>query len=210
MRDFIVSYRTSCLGMNEILVSIEVPLTTNNSHVTYYKQARRKDDDIAIVNACFYVELDANQSIHSSALAFGGVGPTIMLAESTSKIISGKQLSRSLVTAVLEALKHEIQISDNAPGGMIEYRMSLVSSFAFKFFMSVVSNVNAGAYSEQEMSAVMPFERSVSLGHQVFEAPLVNYNDGIDQVGKPLAHSSSLPQVGDLYEPIFLFHFFHV
>ena len=55
--------------------------------MAFYKQARRKDDDIAIVNGAFNVHLNAKTAIVESAkFAFGGMGPTVIVPSSTLKV----------------------------------------------------------------------------------------------------------------------------
>jgi len=58
---FFTGYRRNVLTPDEVLVSIIVPYTAENQHFLAYKQAKRRDDDIAIVNAAFNLTLDQNK-----------------------------------------------------------------------------------------------------------------------------------------------------
>jgi xanthine dehydrogenase/oxidase len=64
------------LKQTELIVSIEVPFTTENQYVMSYMQSRRKEDDIALVSAAFFVELEAkepNAKVVSARSIHGGM-----------------------------------------------------------------------------------------------------------------------------------------
>ena len=50
-RDFFLGYRKVDMKPHEVLVRVLVPFTTKLEYVKEFKQAHRRDDDIAIVNA---------------------------------------------------------------------------------------------------------------------------------------------------------------
>ena len=54
---FYTGYRRNILAPDEILVSISVPYTEEDEHFVAFKQAKRRDDDIAIVNSAFFFKL---------------------------------------------------------------------------------------------------------------------------------------------------------
>ena len=58
-----------------------------NEYFAAFKQSRRRDDDISIVNSAmkvqFFPETIQVKSIH---LAFGGMGATIQMAKDTMKV----------------------------------------------------------------------------------------------------------------------------
>jgi xanthine dehydrogenase/oxidase len=58
---FFTGYRRNVLKPEEILVSITIPYTADNQYFLAYKQAKRRDDDIAIVNAAFNLTLVENK-----------------------------------------------------------------------------------------------------------------------------------------------------
>ena len=60
-----------------------------NQHFVAYKQARRREDDIAIVNAAFNVTLDGNK-VSSLRMAFGGMAATTRLALDTALALQGR------------------------------------------------------------------------------------------------------------------------
>eukprot|EP00727_Mastigamoeba_balamuthi_P006410 m51a1_g239 xanthine dehydrogenase/oxidase, putative (1653) ;mRNA; r:133370-139333 len=57
LAQFYTGYRRVALDPDELIVSINVPLSEAGQHVQAYKISRRRDDDIHICNACFSVTL---------------------------------------------------------------------------------------------------------------------------------------------------------
>lgn len=56
-----------------------------------YKQAKRRDDDIAIVNLALNVFFEPGTSIVAKAfMAFGGMAPTTVLARKSCEAMIGK------------------------------------------------------------------------------------------------------------------------
>ena len=65
---FYTGYRRNILAADEILVSISVPYTEEDEHFVAFKQAKRRDDDIAIVNSAFFFKLGGSGEIQVNAL----------------------------------------------------------------------------------------------------------------------------------------------
>lgn len=62
-----------------------------NEYFGGYKQANRREDDIAIVNAGFRVLFEDNTNvIKEMAMAFGGMAPTTVMAVKTMKEVVGR------------------------------------------------------------------------------------------------------------------------
>lgn len=56
-----------------------------------YKQAKRRDDDIAIVNLAANVEFEpGTNTIKDISLAFGGMAPITLVAVKTQNKLTGK------------------------------------------------------------------------------------------------------------------------
>jgi xanthine dehydrogenase iron-sulfur cluster and FAD-binding subunit A len=149
---FYTGYRRNIVRPDEVLVSIRLPFPPSPRHFfTAYKQARRRDDDIAIVNAAFSVHVEplAGGPVRIAGLrmAFGGMAPTTVLAERTAAQLvgfevgdldgKGGQPSDPLVEAACRLLTDELTLGPGAPGALIRYRRSLVLSFFFKFYLEL-------------------------------------------------------------------------
>jgi xanthine dehydrogenase/oxidase len=104
---FWTGYRQNVCNNSEILEKIFIPFTTQREFVRSYKQAKRRDDDIAIVNAGLRVVLDENNVVKEASFAFGGVsGVTVRasLAEASviGKVWSDKSMINCLIAKINE------------------------------------------------------------------------------------------------------------
>ena len=54
------------------------------------KQARRRDDDIAIVNGAFHYTLDEEKKITNAKMAFGGMSFVTKMALNTAEFLQNK------------------------------------------------------------------------------------------------------------------------
>ena len=87
---FFKGYRQTILEPNEVLVSVLLPFSEENQYVAAYKQARRRDVDKAIVNACFSVKLRDDSVIEHCLLSFGGMNKTTVMATKTQSLLLNK------------------------------------------------------------------------------------------------------------------------
>ena len=88
--EFFTGYRQTCLRPNEVLVSILVPFSEEQQYVAAFKQSRRREDDIAIVNACFSVKLGEKAVVKHCRLSYGGMNKVTVMAHKTQKLLMGK------------------------------------------------------------------------------------------------------------------------
>jgi len=59
MAEFFKGYRTTALPADAVVASLRIPVASaKGEFFRAYKQSKRKDDDIAIVNAALRVSLD--------------------------------------------------------------------------------------------------------------------------------------------------------
>ncbi|RKO85753.1 hypothetical protein BDK51DRAFT_17584, partial [Blyttiomyces helicus] len=76
MEEFFLGYRQIALQPTEVVVSIFVPFTTESEYVKSFKQAKRREDDIAIVNSCIRVAVDmvdGKAVVCKAVFVFGGM-----------------------------------------------------------------------------------------------------------------------------------------
>ncbi|KAL6966456.1 xylitol dehydrogenase, partial [Sarracenia purpurea var. burkii] len=196
--DFFLGYRKVDLASNEILLSVFLPWTRPFEFVKEFKQAHRRDDDIAIVNAGMRVCLEEKNGkwvVSDASIVYGGVAPRSLSAEKTKKFLIEKPWNHEMLQGALKVLEEDILLKEDAPGGMVEFRRSLILSFFFKFFLWVshqmeVKSTFLESVPLSYLSAVKPFHRPSFIGSQ-------NY-DIIKQgtaVGSPEIHLSSRLQV---------------
>lgn len=132
---FFTGYRRNVVNNDEMLLGILIPYTDENQYFFAYKQARRRDDDIAIVNHALNVIFDKESYIVKNInMAFGGMAPTTVLATKTREKLIGMPWLPPTLELAYSYLLEDLPLPPSAPGGMIQYRRSLTLSLFFRAF----------------------------------------------------------------------------
>ncbi|XP_067682373.1 xanthine dehydrogenase/oxidase-like [Haliotis asinina] len=199
-KDFFTGYRKTAISADEVLISVHLPYTSKNEYFSGFKQAHRKDDDISIVNAGMRVEfLDGTNVVREITLAYGGMAQTTVLASRTMEALVGCVWNDDLVDKACRTLETDLPLEPGSPGGMVEYRRTLTTSFFFRFYLSVTNRrIDQGHHANNKViseivSGSGDISRAVSEGIQVFE-PVPSGQSLDDAVGRPIVHVSALQQ----------------
>ncbi|XP_042880077.1 xanthine dehydrogenase/oxidase-like [Penaeus japonicus] len=196
-QNFFTGYRQNLIRPEEVLVTIHIPYTQQVSPYVSSLPSRRRDDDIAIVNAGMRVAFRPDSiAVERLRLAFGGMAPTTVMALSTMKELEGRCWDSALMEAGTSLLLQDLPLSASAPGGMVEYRRALTISLFFKFYLSV-----RGRLSEQFPSLVHPLTKAEQTatqvhryippqGTQLFQSVPPGQHS-LDPIGRPITHASA-------------------
>jgi len=146
---FFTGYRKTAIRPDEVVVDLFVPFTekvkrssTNSTRSNKYvrktrynfqntffksiKLARRKEDDIALVNAAFYVRIaDDGKTVDDAELVFGGMSATAVVAQKTKSLLINGEWTEAMLDGVYLELLKDLPLAPNAPGGMVTYRKTL-------------------------------------------------------------------------------------
>ncbi|XP_053612796.1 xanthine dehydrogenase-like [Plodia interpunctella] len=194
--DFFIGYRKTVVKDDEVVVSVEIPFTKERQLIKAYKQARRKEDDIAIVTAAFNIEFTENKTISHAKMCFGGMGPKTTCASDSSNALIGLQLNENTLNLIMQYLTQEFNLTSSVPGGMAEYRKTLSLSLFFKFYTFVVQLFTTNNFikaPENQLSRVNEESAKIPSSSQYFDIR----NDAThpsDAVGKPVPHASAMKQ----------------
>ncbi|OJJ08598.1 hypothetical protein ASPVEDRAFT_89810 [Aspergillus versicolor CBS 583.65] len=138
MSQMFKGYRKTALPQSSLITSISIPMPSKNTleFTNAYKQAKRKDDDIAIVTAAFTVRLSngPEHKIQEISLAFGGMAPTTVLAPKAASALLNSPWTATTLETALTALSHEFALPYNVPGGMATFRRTLTLSLFVRFW----------------------------------------------------------------------------
>mmetsp|Transcript_70545 Transcript_70545/g.169008 ORF Transcript_70545/g.169008 Transcript_70545/m.169008 type:complete len:1398 (+) Transcript_70545:52-4245(+) len=157
---FFTGYRKIALGAKEVIAALVLPLTKADGSEFYqaYKQARRRDDDLAIVNAAQRVRFK-DDVVVDCCFAFGGMAPFSKACTKLATWWCGKEWTHSNFQDSMSIFADDLPLPDGAPGGMCEYRRTLARSFYFKFWAQVAyqrgGNQPPKPLSSRDMSAVL-------------------------------------------------------
>uniref|UniRef100_A0A1B0D5Q4 CO dehydrogenase flavoprotein C-terminal domain-containing protein n=1 Tax=Phlebotomus papatasi TaxID=29031 RepID=A0A1B0D5Q4_PHLPP len=190
---FFTSYRRNLIRSDEILVSLILPWTCEEQHFVALKQARRRDDDIAIVNIAVNVIFEhQSHKIKYLDLAFGGMAPTVVTAPISSERARGKEWDSDLVEIVSDALANELPLDPGAPGGMILYRRSLTLSLFFKAFLAISRDLKRDI-APDEISGADNFCTLPPKSTQTFEK-IPDKQEPWNPIRRPHVHASAFKQ----------------
>ncbi|KAL9013718.1 MAG: hypothetical protein Q9173_001599 [Seirophora scorigena] len=193
MTEFFKGYRTTALPPDAIIACLRVPVAREKGeYLRAYKQAKRKDDDIAIVNAALRVTLDVSQKIVDSVnLVYGGMAPTTVSAKEATEYLKGKDFTDpATLEGALNALETDFDLRFGVPGGMATYRKSLALGFFYRFYHEVLSELTATADKIHD-DVRGEIERAISTGRKDQDAAQA-YEQRV--VGKINPHLAALKQ----------------
>ncbi|KAL1900924.1 hypothetical protein Sste5346_001985 [Sporothrix stenoceras] len=209
MSGFFQGYRRTALPNEAVLAAIRIPITpAKHEYFRAYKQAKRKDDDIAIVTTAMRIRLDANGVIEQCNLVYGGMAPTTVSAKTANAFLVGRKFAElETVEGGMNALEKDFNLPFSVPGGMASYRKALALSLFYRFYNEVMTELNGegavdgvdgmdgvdGIHSKNhfDRQAVEELERVISTGETDNDAA-VDYAQEI--VGKANPHLAALKQ----------------
>ncbi|XP_068088896.1 xanthine dehydrogenase/oxidase isoform X2 [Hyperolius riggenbachi] len=200
---FFTGYRKTILKPQEILLSIEIPFSEEGEYFSAFKQASRREDDIAIVTSGMMVKFkpDTHQ-VEKIRLSYGGMAPVTVLAMETCKELVGREWNDSLLQDACRSLSSEMALDPGVPGGMVEFRQTLTLSFFFKFYLTVLKKMERDFNGNNTLHETVPlnyesatdlFEKPETTGVQLFQEVPAG-QDPEDYVGRPIMHLSAMKQ----------------
>lgn len=187
LSNFFVKYRTTQLPANGVITHIKIPLPSPETlEVTKaYKQAKRKDDDIAIVTAGFRVRINIEGIVQQATFAFGGMAPTTTVATKAQQSVQGKQWAdKNTRDAAVSALLEDFDLPFGVPGGMAQYRKALTLSLFFRFWNESIKELGIVT---SDHGPIQEIHREISTGTRDHFV-----SSGTKVVGKEMPHLSAL------------------
>jgi len=88
IEEFFIGPRKSILKKNEILTEIQIPLC-NCAYGTGFEKMTRNSEDLALVNAAAYVEVDSDNKVKKAKVVMGAVAPTVVRAKKFEEALVG-------------------------------------------------------------------------------------------------------------------------
>ncbi len=113
LEDFITGYRTTQLTENEVIKSLIIPKTDQNSTFKAYKISKRKDLDISTVSGGFSLKVNDQKNVEDISLFYGGMAAQTLRASKAENYLKGKVWDRSNVEHAMALVDEEFTpISD--------------------------------------------------------------------------------------------------
>lgn len=192
MSEFFKGYRTTALAPDAIIASLRIPVAhESGDFLRAYKQAKRKDDDIAIVNAALRVSLSQSHDVEAVHLVYGVMAPTTVAAKEAIAYLKGKNWTDpATLEGTMSALGNDFDLRFGVPGGMATYRKSLALGFFYRFYHEVLSELQNKDFEVDE-DVRSEIERAISTGKKDHGATQA-YEQSI--LGKANPHVAALKQ----------------
>jgi xanthine dehydrogenase/oxidase len=192
MSTFFKGYRQTALPPDAIIASLRIPVAKEKGeYIRAYKQSKRKDDDIAIVNAALRVLLDDDHTVKEVSLVYGGMAPTTIVAKKATEFLEGRKFTElQTLEGVMSKLEEDFDLRFGVPGGMATYRKTLALGFFYKFYHEVLAGLNAEE-AEVDTQAIGEIERDISSGWKDGKAAEA-YR--LNEVGQSKNHVAAMQQ----------------
>lgn len=192
MSEFFKGYRITALPPDAVIASLRIPIAKESGeYLRAYKQSKRKDDDIAIVNAALRVTLNDTHHVAGVDLVYGGMAPITIAAKAAVSYLQGKNWTDpETLEGAMNALEKDFDLRFGVPGGMATYRKSLAFGFFYRFYHEVLSEIKPGESIIDE-DAQGEIERVISFGKKDQDASQA-YEQRV--VGKATPHVAALKQ----------------
>lgn len=91
IEDFTVSAKNNILENNEILTEIQIPLC-EGSYGTSFKKAMRNSEDLALINAAAFIEVDEDDKVKKARVVIGSAGSTAIRPKKFEEALIGLKL----------------------------------------------------------------------------------------------------------------------
>jgi xanthine dehydrogenase/oxidase len=193
MSQFFKGYRRTALPNNAIIASIRIPIAKEKGEFFQaYKQSKRKDDDIAIVNAAIRLSLDDKNVVESADLVYGGMAPTTIAAKTAGEYLVGKKITDpATLEGTMNALEQDFDLRFGVPGGMATYRKSLALGFFYRYYHDTLSKLEVKG-GDVDKEVIDEIERMISHGKQDTDATIAYQQEVL---GKAKPHVAAMKQV---------------
>jgi xanthine dehydrogenase/oxidase len=192
MSEFFKAYRVTALPPDAVIAGIRIPVFQKGEYMRAYKQAKRKDDDIAIVNAALRVRLSDDNVVEDCSLVYGGMAPITIAAKQAMAFLKGKTFTDpKTLEGVMSELEHDFNLRFGVPGGMATYRKSLALGFFYRFYAEIVSSLPSATNEEVDEDCIAEIEREISKGSKDHTAGAA-YEKKV--IGKEQPHVAAMKQ----------------
>ncbi|KAL0237574.1 hypothetical protein PCE1_000968 [Barthelona sp. PCE] len=179
---FVKGYKKVDLEEFEFVSKVIIPKVDEFTFTHAMKQCRRLEDDISIINGGFLIRI-VDGIIAELRLSFGGMAPWVVMANKTMTEMNGKPFDIDTVHSLVESVRAELPLSDNAPGGIIPYRRTMLQSIIVQFISYVCTERgNRHMLDELNLDPYEPIEHTMSRGEQHYKDEKSTTDAGTDKM----------------------------
>lgn len=124
--DFFLTYLTSAVEEDEMLVEVRIPTFPPKSTAWSYVDISRRHGDFAIVAVASILSMDGGGVCREARIALGGVAPTPIRVKSAEEVLAGQKITDKLIEeAAIKAAESEDVNPDSDYHATAEYRKAM-------------------------------------------------------------------------------------
>jgi xanthine dehydrogenase small subunit len=140
---FYTGYRQKDMAADELLSRIILPLPAAGERLRLYKVSRRNDLDIATFGAALRIA-ECGGVIRRAAVAYSGVGPTVVRLPRTEAALTGEPFCESTFRHAGRIARSEVTPITDVRGSR-DYRSQLAENILLKFYFEEAVAATAAA-----------------------------------------------------------------
>jgi xanthine dehydrogenase small subunit len=129
---FYTGYKQKDMAPDELLSHVTLPLPAADERLRLYKVSRRNDLDIATFGAAIRIH-DVGGVIRRAAVAYSGVGPTVLRLARTEAALTGKPFRETTFRHGGRVARAEVSPLSDVRGGR-DFRAQLAENILAKFY----------------------------------------------------------------------------
>ncbi len=140
--EFFLTYLTSSLGPDEILIEVRVPLLARNTGWSFSELSRRHGDFAIVAVACI-LGLGKDGRCERAAIAMGGVAPTPIRAGEAEDALVGQALGEAILEEA-SRLAAEATEPESDYHASAEYRRDMARVFVLRGLKEALKRAKGG------------------------------------------------------------------
>lgn len=182
------------LEQAEVIVSVRVPyIPAKDVYMQTYKEAKRRLDSQAVVNAGFRVALNgATHAVESAVLSVGAISRRAgQRLPKTEAFLAGKEWCEATVIEAMRVMRAECEELVVKSRGLTEYKLRVAPSLLYRFHVYVCKGANIPLPQKAINTDVDEHEHATHHGQQDYNAPW----DEKRPIGRPVMHLAAQQHV---------------
>ncbi|KAK3107212.1 hypothetical protein FSP39_009597 [Pinctada imbricata] len=173
-------------GSGEVLVSISVPMLSEDEYLYFFKQPHRRGMDYAIVNTGAYVKLKSkSRELENLRVCFGNIASHPRVISNFGTLDFTKQWTDDVISGIASIIENEFKTSET---DHLQYKLTLATGFFFKFYLRLQEDLKVLNGNDR-----CALEDTINEGFKSGQYYDVPNKEGNIIIHQPTPHTSAQP-----------------
>jgi xanthine dehydrogenase large subunit len=159
---FYTGPKQTVIAPDEIITRLLIPISPSDQIIKLYKISKRKEMDVSTFRAAIRIKR-RGEIIESAAIAYCGVGPTVVRLPATEAFLSGRTFSLESFRRAGSLARGEVEPITDVRGSR-DYRLGLAENVLVKFFHDVEAADPRANGHPAAVSTVVDPDRALPVG----------------------------------------------